>query len=73
MSALQTVTLQFSSEPECLELEGIAVGERVLRAYTLRNKARSQALSQELIADADSLLWRRICDLLESRCSEVCA
>lgn len=71
MSALQAVTLQFPSEPECLELEQITAGERVLRACRLRDKARAQNLSLELVADTDALLWRRICDLLMGQCSEV--
>jgi hypothetical protein len=70
MSALQAVTLQFPSEPDCLELEQIAAGERVLRAYRLRNKARAQNLSAELVHDTDALLWRRICDLMSGQCSE---
>lgn len=70
--SLQAVTLQPPGiELECLELEGITMGERVLRAERVRDKVRAQALSIELLADADALLWRRICDLLETRCTEV--
>lgn len=71
MSALQAVTIQFPSEPDCLELEQIAAGERVMRAHRLRAKARAQNLSQELVADTDALLWRRICDLLVGQCQEI--
>jgi hypothetical protein len=70
---LQAVTLQFPSEPELLELEGISMGERVLRAERIRAKARAQRLSEELMRDTEALLWRRVCELLEARCSEVLA
>jgi hypothetical protein len=70
--SLQAVTLQPPGiELECLELEGITMGERVLRAELVRAKVRAQGLSVELLADADALLWRRICALLETQCTEV--
>lgn len=71
--SLQSVTLQFPSEPDCPELEQIAAGERVLRAHRLRNKARAQGLSVELLADADSLLGRRVVDLMVNQCREIVA
>lgn len=73
MTALQQVQLEPFTEPDLLELEGIAYGAHVLRAFELRNNARRYCWSAERLHDAEQLLWRRITDLCEASCSEVWA
>lgn len=73
MTALQAVQLEPFTEPDLLELEGIAYGAHVLRAFELRNNARRYCWSAERLHDAEQLLWRRICDLLVTQCDEVIA
>jgi hypothetical protein len=72
--SLQSVTLQLEWPAlECLELETIAAGELVLRAYELRNRIRKLNVSKACLDAADALLWKRITALCEVQCWEVVA
>lgn len=71
--SLQGVTLQFPSEPECLELEQIAAGYHVVEAFEVRNMVRRDNRSEELQGLAEGALWRRVTELCEARCKEILA